>query len=144
VEGGYTHYLWGNFYEEYALSRAVYRRDTDDGSESMPLTSPFGPGVIWSVLQLGSRWPSGLGIEVEYEFRTENTRADLYETPYRASGYVARGPRRYLHRVALRPSYRFGSQFGAYVEPAVLFDDGTVDFEGAVGLAYHYSSSFRP
>ncbi|MFW5786595.1 MAG: hypothetical protein ACOCYC_05075, partial [bacterium] len=37
---GYTHYLWGNFDDSEALSRAIYRLEADGPRQSMPLTSP--------------------------------------------------------------------------------------------------------
>jgi hypothetical protein len=57
---------------------------------------------------------------------------------------VANAPLRVLHRLALRPSVRLGGHLGGYVEPAVLFDDERLAFEGRMGIAYRYSFKSRP
>lgn len=144
LEGGYTHYLWGNFHEEFLLSRAVYRQDTDAGSRSMPLTSPYGPGVVWGTLRGSVSWQSGLSLGASYLLRAENTEADLYETPYRASEAVAGAPRRLVHRIALRPAFRTGESFGLFAEPALIVDDGEPGFEATLGLAWRYARVWRP
>jgi hypothetical protein len=144
LEGGYTHYLWGSFHEEFALSRAIYRQDTDAGSKSMPLTSPYGPGAVWGVWQMSSRWESGLELSGEYLLRVENTRANLYDTPYRASSRLADAPRRVLHRVGLTGAWRSARGFGAYVEPALLVDGGELGMEAQLGLGYSWGSRTRP
>ncbi|MFP4373330.1 MAG: hypothetical protein ACLFPO_03290 [Spirochaetaceae bacterium] len=156
LESGYTHYLWGNFHEESLLSRAIYRQNTDAGSESMPLTSPYGPGTVWGLIEGSARWEAGTGrsavaeggaafeLGLSYLLRVENTRANLYDTPYRASRHVATAPRRVLHRVALRPVYRPRETIGLYAEPALLIDDGTPGFEATLGFAWNFSRLSRP
>lgn len=144
LEAGYTHYLWGNFHEQFLLSRAIYRQDTDAGSESMPLTSPFGPGVLWSTLRGTVTWDSGLSLGASYLLRVENTKASLYDTPYRASNEVENAPRRLIHRLALRPSFRTGPAFGVFAEPALILDDGKAAFEATLGLAWRYARAWRP
>ncbi|MFW5800686.1 MAG: hypothetical protein ACOCVC_01525, partial [Spirochaeta sp.] len=47
VEGGWTSSDWGSFPESRALSRFVHRFEMGSGVELMPISSPFGPGVIW-------------------------------------------------------------------------------------------------
>ncbi|MFO8065407.1 MAG: hypothetical protein R6V29_12355 [Spirochaetia bacterium] len=144
LEGGYTHYLWGNFYEEFALSRAIYRQNVDGGRRSMALTSPYGPGVLWSLLRVGADFDSGFDLEAEYHVRSENTRANLYDTPYESTGRVANAPRRVLHRIALHPTYHIGSGVELRAEPALLVDGGEIGFEASVGMTYRYSTTSRP
>jgi hypothetical protein len=83
-ELGYTHYLWGNFDDENnaILARAIYRLFLDQDTRLMPLTSPYGPGTIWSNLEAAWRWPRGLytGLFAELLFR--NPKVDLIHTPY--------------------------------------------------------------
>jgi len=149
-EGGYTHYLWGSFHEEFLLSRAIYRQNTDAGSESMPLTSPYGPGSLWGLVETSAGWDARAGrgpgaarepafeLGFSYLIRVENTRANLYDTPYRASERVKSAPRRVLHRLALRPVYRPVPTMGLYAEPALLVDDGALGFEATLGFAWSY------
>ena len=79
-----------------------------------------------------------------YLIRVENTRANLYDTPYRASKRVANAPRRVLHRLALRPVYRPAPTMGLYAEPALLLDDGALGFEATLGFAWRFSRISRP
>jgi hypothetical protein len=156
LEGGYTHYLWGNFHEEFLLSRAIYRQNTDAGSESMPLTSPYGPGALWGLIETSAGWDASgapspgpargsvFELGLSYLIRAENTRANLYSTPYRASERVESASRRVLHRLALRPVYRPVPTMGIYAEPALLVDDGELGFEATLGFAWRFSRVSRP
>ena len=74
----------------------------------------------------------------------ENTRANLYDTPYRASKRVANAPRRVLHRLALRPVYRPAPTMALYAEPALMVDDGALGFEATLGFAWRFSRISRP
>jgi hypothetical protein len=144
LEGGWTHYLWGNFHEEFLLSRAIYRQDTDAGSESMPLTSPYGPGVVWGMLEASAGWRSGFELGISYLLRVENTEANLYDTPYLASESVENAPRRVLHRVALQPVFRPGPTLALYAEPALVMDEGEPAFEANIGFGWSPSRTWRP
>ncbi len=83
-ELGYTHYLWGNFDDENnaVLARAIYRLFLDHGTRLMPLTSPYGPGTIWSNLEAAWRWPRGLYTSLFAELLFRNPDVDLIHTPY--------------------------------------------------------------
>jgi hypothetical protein len=59
LEGGYTHYLWGNYafgdakevsWGEAPLAKAIYRYAPNGRAILLPLTSPYGPGTIWGRL----------------------------------------------------------------------------------------------
>lgn len=143
LEAGYTHYLWGNFHEEYLLSRAIYRQDTDDRSQSMPLTSPYGPGVMWGRIDANAAWASGVDVGLSYLLRVENTRANLYDTPYRSSQRVENAPREWFHRIGLELGYGRDESFGIRAEPALILDNGEPGFEGSIGVAWRFSHLWR-
>nr|MQY76735.1 hypothetical protein [Spirochaeta sp.] len=67
LEGGYTHYLWGNFHEEYALSRAIYRYFMDRENQILPMTSPFGPGSRWIYGEIG--WGNLNNVSINCRYR---------------------------------------------------------------------------
>jgi len=83
-ELGYTHYLWGNFDDESnaVLARAIYRLHLDHGTRLMPLTSPYGPGAIWTNLEAGWRWQGGLSTSLFAELLFKNPNVNLVSTPY--------------------------------------------------------------
>jgi hypothetical protein len=83
-ELGYTHYLWGNFDDESRaiLARAIYRLSLDHGTRLMPLTSPYGPGAIWTNLEAAWRWRGGLRTGLSAELVFLNPDVDLVHTPY--------------------------------------------------------------
>jgi hypothetical protein len=83
-ELGYTHYLWGNFDDENnaVLCRAIYRLFLDHGTQLTSLTSPYGPGTIWSNVEAAWRWPSGLYTSLFAELLFSNPNVDLINTPY--------------------------------------------------------------
>ncbi|OHD71626.1 MAG: hypothetical protein A2V99_12380, partial [Spirochaetes bacterium RBG_16_67_19] len=83
-ELGYTHYLWGNFDDESdaVLARAIYRLFLDHGTRLLPLTSPYGPGAIWTNLEAAWRWRGGLYTSLFAELLFKNPNVDLVSTPY--------------------------------------------------------------
>jgi hypothetical protein len=99
AEGGATHYLWGNFEtpavdpEISKAGRAIYRLWAEDGSLRLPLTSPYGPGVRWTLVGVEFRVPPSLEAGVTFRWLSRNTLADLVTTPYEASSAVANAPR---------------------------------------------------
>ena len=137
-EAGYTHYLWGSYYDSLALSRAVYRQETDDGPRSMPLTSPYGPGVIWAMGELDFAWNTGLALGGGYLLRAENTEADLYTNRYEAAKRLRNAPRRFVHRFYLRSTFRPRPDIAAYVEPAAIIEAGAFRVEAQAGMALQY------
>jgi hypothetical protein len=86
-EGGYTHYLWGNFDDEShaILARAIYRVFLDHGTRTMPLTSPYGPGAIWALAEVGAGFRFGLSALLRAELVFTNPDVDLIHTPYESS-----------------------------------------------------------
>jgi hypothetical protein len=86
-ELGYTHYLWGNFDDERRaiLARAIYRLFLDGGTRLMPLTSPYGPGAIWTNLEAAWRWRGGLYTSLFVELLFRNPNVDLVSIDYYAN-----------------------------------------------------------
>lgn len=57
VEVVATHYLWGSFHDELALSRGIYRLRADGGNQLFPLSSPFGPARFSGELRTTTHLP---------------------------------------------------------------------------------------
>jgi hypothetical protein len=94
AEAGYTHYLWGNFDDEShaVLARAIYRLYLDDGTRTMPLTSPYGPGAIWAFAEAALCGRDGLSGSLCAELVFTNPHVDLLHTVYQtdsAAGALA-------------------------------------------------------
>ena len=84
AEGGYTHYLWGNFDDEShaILARAIYRLRLDQNVYLLPLTSPYGPGAIWLLAEAGLELLNGLSTALQAELVFTNPDVDLISTDY--------------------------------------------------------------
>ena len=48
----------------------------------MPLTSPYGPGAIWTNLEAAWRWPGGLYTSLFAELLFRNPNVDLVSTDH--------------------------------------------------------------
>ncbi len=133
AEVGYTHFLWGNFYDyndekgNY-FARGVYRFRTH-GIYMMPMTAPYGPGVIWTRWQGDlSGFPLGegdvsFGLDVEVLSRKDREYVNLVNTVYDPLdddySVYEDAPTELIWRVAPRVTYRH-PRFGRwYVEPAL-------------------------
>jgi hypothetical protein len=84
AEGGYTHYLWGNFDDESdaILARAIYRLFLDQGTRTLPLTSPYGPGAIWTLAEVSLEFRRGFSVLLRGELVFTNPAVDLIHTAY--------------------------------------------------------------
>lgn len=134
AEVGYTHFLWGNFYDYYDergnyLARGVYRFRTH-GVYMMPMTAPYGPGAVWT------RWEADLagfllgpghlsfGLDVEVLSRKDREVVNLVDTVYDPDDedeyeLYEKASTELIWRVAPQVTYthpRFGRW---YVEPAL-------------------------
>ena len=138
LQFGYTHYLWGNFNDNDYLARAIYRWNADDGFESMPLTSPWGPGALWVQLD-GSVALGDLIIAPELRLLGTNG-ADLTTTPYAASDELEGASRTWANSLAVEATYSIGELFIVGVRPAMTFGAAGVDFSfeatGQFAIAY--------
>ncbi|MFW6209285.1 MAG: hypothetical protein ACOC7X_11325 [Spirochaetota bacterium] len=141
VEGGYSHYLWGNFHEfdpdkgNY-LSRAIYRYLRDEETVLLPLTSPYGPGAIWvngnMELHSTSGWTLGLITETVFK----NTKASLVTTVYEDSQEVEKAAMELWGYYGFNCKYETrikNTVFSLFIEPAVVVRDTELWPELSVG-----------
>ena len=142
LEGGCTHYLWGNFHEfdpergNY-LSRAIYRYLRDEETVLLPLTSPYGPGTIWLRWNTDVRFSPSWGAALITETVFRNTRADLVTTVYEASDGVENAGMELWGYYAVKADYTKdlgdNCRFSIYVSPAILVRDTAVWPELSIG-----------
>jgi hypothetical protein len=147
AEGGYTHYLWGNFDgsnntpgDVDPLERAVYYYYSDEGTIYLPLTSPYGPGATWArmegqweIPQAGVRL--GLDLLLLSKIKLANLVSTTVLTPDAAGASDAE--RTLFFQAALSASWTLGD-FELYAKPSLLARDGSWWFEAAIGGAYHF------
>jgi len=151
AEVGSTHYLWGNFHEydinrtggNY-LSRAIYRYKRDADYVLLPLTSPYGPGVIWFHSRARLDLFPFLDLDLQVRMRWRNPLADMVTTEYTADEAIASAALVDDHRFSLKGEWsplgrswkeKAGSHFypRLFLEPAFLFRSGNVGFELSAG-----------
>jgi len=123
LEGGYTHYLWGNFHEEYALSRAIYRYFMDRENQILPMTSPFGPGSRWIYGEIGWGNLNDVSAFLFFQLIDQNSDANLISTDYEASSAVENAPRTTTIRLGLDIRYAFKKALTVYMKPVLLYRD---------------------
>jgi len=147
VEGGYTHYLWGNFDgsnntpgDVDPLERAIYYYYSDEGTLYLPLTSPYGPGATWGRL-VGSWEIPGLGARVGLDmlFLSKNKLANLVTTTVLTLDAAGASDAERITFFELAPSVSWTlGDFELYARPSLLARDGTWWFEATIGGAYHF------
>lgn len=138
LEGGYTHYLWGNFHEEYALSRAIYRYFMDRENQILPMTSPFGPGSRWIYGEIGWSNLNDISASLFFQLIDQNTQANLIDTPYKASSTVENAPRTTTMRLGLDIRYTFKKALTAYMKPVLFYRDPLFWGELTLGCTLRY------
>jgi len=89
AEGGWTHYLWGSFNDKWYLGRAIFRLDLDQENHALPLTSPYGPGAAWGLLEAALEDWGGFWLKLRAELVFRNPLASLTDLPYAAADAVA-------------------------------------------------------
>lgn len=146
LEGGYTHYLWGNFHEEYALSRAIYRYFMDRENQILPMTSPFGPGSRWIYSEIGWSNLSDVSASLFFQLIDKNTEANLIDTPYETSSTVENAPRTTIMRLGLDIRYAFQKALTVYMKPVLLYRDPVFWGELTLGctLQHRVESKIKP
>ena len=102
LEGGYTHYLWGNFgissSGSDSLARAIDRYYLDGGNVILPLTSPYGPGATWVELAASLQGIQWLDASVNTRFFSRMTDpstgapVNLVQTAYAGSTAIETAP----------------------------------------------------
>jgi hypothetical protein len=131
LEGGYSHYLWGNFHEfdldkgNY-LSRAIYRYLRDEETVLLPLTSPYGPGAIWvnGNVQFYSAQKWSLRLKAETIFK--NIKASLVTTAYEESVDVENAAMELWGYYGLNCKYEHrvkNTVLSLFIEPALVVRD---------------------
>jgi hypothetical protein len=158
AEGGYTHWLWGNYDGSQAdpsdvnyFARFIYRFPRyNGGSILLPLTSPYGPGAFWLkshgsvALALfepakedgsGKRRPA-LSLELGYSllYLDLNTEANLIDTKVIKNTTTANATRSRSFVASLPTVLSYGP-WSACVEPAFVWHDESTAFEIELGLA---------
>jgi hypothetical protein len=144
---GYTHYLWGNFDDDIALARAVYRVEADGPRQSMPLTSPHGPGALWVGAGGSAEW-RGLDLGLRYRAVGTKPGMDLYTTPYRSSEAIEAAARRWNHTVTFSATFLLnqlfsGGDIGLSLAPELGWGAEGVRFGLVVTGRFHYSAGAR-
>jgi hypothetical protein len=140
-ELGYTHYLWGNFDDESRaiLARAIYRLFLDHGTRLMPLTSPYGPGAIWTNLEAAMRWRGGLRTGLFAELVFLNPDVDLVHTPYQKDPALnALAHKTGTLKLGLEARFRPWKWLELYTRPMLSTSSGGTGMEivlGATGIS---------
>ena len=140
LDAGYTHYLWGGYPREYGLSRAVYRLRTEGGGFALPLTSPYGPGTVYGIVDAGAsgtRFSAGL----LYEVAGRKPDANPFTTDQAESELLASQAYRYSHRVEAKGTYGFTSRASASVQAGLLVEDGEPEVYLDLGAVIRYAGS---
>ncbi|MFW5843340.1 MAG: hypothetical protein ACOCW6_05400 [Spirochaetota bacterium] len=106
AEVGYTHYLWGNYKDDVALSKAIYRLNVDNGNQTLPLTSPYGPGVVWLAGSASLAVSDAVRLTLDCELLSVNTEANLFTTPYDEDDTVKNADRDILQRTTIEAAWR--------------------------------------
>jgi len=79
-----THYLWGSFQDDVALSRAIYRLRADGGNLLFPLSSPFGPARLSGELRTTTHLPGLFDIGISSLLLYGDPSINLTTTSYEA------------------------------------------------------------
>lgn len=142
LEGGATHYLWGN-YDNYGVSngttdvysylaRNIYRWRlyVDGDTIDMPLTSPYGPGAEWAKLEVstGTLW-GVVKPKLTILLLSMNDLANLVTTKYVNDPAVSNAPRTDTLAVGITMDAHFLKYCSASVAPALYFQGGNVTSE---------------
>jgi hypothetical protein len=148
LEGGYTHYLWGNFafddppfqQPEARLARAIYRYAPNKNAVLLPLTSPYGPGSVWGKLKGSFSFPRRsirAGAEILLLFK--NSRANLVDTPYRVDEGL-NSYDRWFFALDVPLAYLW-KDFEFSLSPALLWGSGGRALECTLGIKWSLAGS---
>ncbi len=146
AEVGYTHYLWGNFYDgsetiankgNHVFERAIYRYQMDFGPYIMPLTSPYGPGSFWAEADAELADFYGFAFDLNMLYLEKINGVNLIDTPYernddiRADNGVTRS-----FDITLTASWSPFEWLEVSLFPGILFTDGETDFHFDAAVSY--------
>jgi hypothetical protein len=145
LEGGYAHYLWGNFafgdadvvpWGEAPLARAIYRHAPNRRAILLPLTSPYGPGTIWGRLVSALDFPQlNLKVTADLLLLSKIDIVNLVDTIYTGDEAIENGRRIFYVSLDLPCTYTW-----KYLEflfsPALLIKDRKAALECTLGLSF--------
>ncbi|MDR1506958.1 MAG: hypothetical protein LBI67_07625 [Treponema sp.] len=144
LEGGYTHYLWGNFHyddppfsqAEARLAKAIYRYGPNHDAVLLPLTSPYGPGVIWGKLNANFAFPERhIKAGAEFLLLTKKRDVNLVDTKYSVDDTTKDSPRIWYGSFQFPFSYSWKNlEFSAC--PGILFGSSDFAVECTLGLRW--------
>lgn len=125
AELGMTHYLWGNFDDPQA--RALYLLLLDRRTETMPLSSPYGPGAAW--VNLSARWFSGpfsvsAALEV-FDIKEGVDANTSYQYHWDLEGLGSQPD----ERLSLRARWQLDRVWGLTFEPTQTYHKGAIGLE---------------
>ncbi|GHV25488.1 hypothetical protein FACS189498_3750 [Spirochaetia bacterium] len=143
LEGGYTHYLWGNFaygddvaWGNVPLARAIYRYAPNNDAVLLPLTSPYGPGAVWGRLVTVLDIPRlRANIKADLLLLSKTRAVNLVDTPYTGDSSLEFGPQAFYASLDLPCSYTLGN-FEFSLSPALIFADSKTAFECTLGVSF--------
>jgi hypothetical protein len=125
LEVGHTHYLWGSFDDAVAMARAIYRVPLMGGAQAMPMTSPYGPGTVWTHAEIGKKLTKSFKAGCSVEMIGKKAGADLFTTHYGPSSLLEREGYAMSCRVKLPFSWTTAS--GSFsLKPEVRFENGGI------------------
>jgi hypothetical protein len=152
LEGGYTHYLWGNFHYDdppfddpakpkLLLPKAIYRYAPNHSAVVYPLTSPYGPGAVWAAFAAEFTFPErSLRAGLDFLFLTKNSEVNLVDTVYSIDDATKDIPRVYNCALSLPAVYTwrwfdfsFAPGFRLLAGPGGVKD---ASFEFTVGVRF--------
>jgi hypothetical protein len=143
LEGGYTHYLWGNFAYEtdptwgtVPLARGIYRYSPSKTAVLLPLTSPYGPGAVWGRLASALSLPRyHIRLSAELLVLTKNERVNLVDTVYSVKDRTHQTHRIWYASLDFPCVYTW-----QYLEftlaPAILLRNAKAAFECTLGVKF--------
>lgn len=140
AEVGYTHYLWGNYRDDAALSKAIYRLNVDNGNQTLPLTSPYGPGVIWFASSAAFGVTASFRLTLDYELLWVNTEANLFTTPYDEDDAVKNADRNIRQRATLEAAWRPIDKLELALIPGVTTDESDIRGELEISARSSFST----
>jgi hypothetical protein len=150
LEGGYTHYLWGNYafgdanevdWGEAPLARAIHRHSPNNEAILLPLTSPYGPGTIWGRLVSALDFPKiDLHVTADILILSKLDEVNLVHTAYAEDRAVKNGKRILYVSLDLPCTYTW-KYMEFLVSPALLIRDRKAALECTLGLRFRLGGS---
>jgi len=143
MEVGYTHYLWGNFrYNDkpeswcgVMMARNIYRYVPNSRAVLLPLTSPYGPGTLWTKFT-GRFTFTEINLQAGFDLLLlfKNSEANLITTPYDENKSLNSYDQWFL-TLDIPVSYIWRN-FEFIISPAMILSEGKQAFECTLGVRF--------